>query len=176
VSVLAFFYITQNVQVPTSLFGLWMAVTGMGGILGTALVDRAVAKRGATSVYARAMLFTGVMVVVSTVPNQAIIALVGFTLNGVVMVQAEVLVGPLVLLATPEQMVGRVFSTLGTVTTLSTLLATFLSGYVSSTLLQGIAVHLPTGELNATNLLHIGAGVIIFVGGLHAARQFRRRR
>src|SRR5215469_9828999 len=32
VSVLAFFYITQNVQVPTSLFGLWMAVTGMGGI------------------------------------------------------------------------------------------------------------------------------------------------
>jgi MFS family permease len=176
VSVLAFFYITQNVQVPTSLFGLWMAVTGMGGILGAALVDRAVAKRGATSVYARAMLFTGVMVVVSTVPNQAVIALVGFTLNGVIMVQAEVLLGPLVLLATPEQVVGRVFSTLFTVTTLSTLLATFLSGYVSSTLLHGVAVHLPTGELNATNLLHIGAGVIIFVGGLHAARQFRRRR
>ncbi|MGE5333875.1 MAG: hypothetical protein ACM3N4_04180, partial [Nitrososphaerota archaeon] len=59
---------------------------------------------------------------------------------------------------------------------LSTLLATFLSGYVSSTLLYGVVVHLPTGELNATNLLHIGAGVIIFVGGLHAARQFRRRR
>ncbi|HEX6777318.1 MAG TPA: MFS transporter [Ktedonobacterales bacterium] len=176
VNVLAFFYITQNIHVPTSLFGLWLAVTGSGGILGTALVDSAAAKRGATSVYARALLFAGVMVVVSTVPNQAIIALVGFTLNGVVMVQAEVLLGPLVLLATPEQMVGRVFSVLGTVTTLSALLATFLSGYVSSTLLHGVVVHLPTGELNATNLLHIGAGVIIFVGGLHAVHQFRRRR
>lgn len=176
VNVLAFFYITQNIHVPLSLFGLWRAVTGSGGILGTALVDRAVAKGGATSVYARALLFAGVMAVVATVPNQAIIALVGFTLNGVVMVQAEVLLGPLVLLATPEQMVGRVFSVLGTVTTLSTLLATFLSGYLSSTLLHGVVLHLPTGDLNGTNLLHIGAGVIIFVGGLHAVHQFRKRR
>ena len=176
VSVLAFFYITQNVHVPTSLFGLFSAVPAIGGILGTALVDRAEAKRGATSVYARAMLFAGVMVVISTVPNQAIIDLVGFTLINIATMQAEVLLGPLILEATPEQMVGRVFSTLGTLTTLSAFLAAFLSGYVSSTLLQGVAVHLPTGELNATNLLHIGAGMIIFVGGLHAARQFRKRR
>jgi MFS family permease len=174
VDVLAFFYITQNIHVPLSLYGLFSAVPAIGGILGTVLVDRAVAKVGATSVYARALLFAGVMVVVSTVPNQAIINLVGFTLMGIATAQAEVLVGTLVLFATPEQMVGRVFSALGTVTTLSSLLATFLSGYVSSTLLQGVVVHLPTGELNATNLLHIGAGVLIFVGGLHASRQFRR--
>ena len=173
-SVLALFYITQNIHVPMSLFGLFSAVPAIGGILGILLVDRAVAKRGATRVYARAFLFAGVMVIVSTVPNQAIIDLVGFTLIGIATMQAEVLVGPLVLFATPEQMVGRVFSTLGTVTTLSSFLATFLSGYVSSTLLQGVVVHLPTGELNATNLLHIGAGVLIFVGGLHASRQFRR--
>lgn len=175
VSVLAFFYITQNIHVPMSLFGFFSAVPAIGGILGTLLVDRAAGKFGATSVYARALLFAGVMVVVSTVPNQAIIDLVGFTLIGIATMQAEVLVGPLVLLATPEQMVGRVFSTLGTVTTLSSFLATFLSGYVSSTLLQGVIVHLPTGELNAINLLHIGAGVLIFVGGLHASRQFRKR-
>jgi MFS family permease len=144
--------------------------------LGALLVGRAAAKRGATSVYARALLFAGVMIVVSTVPNQAMINLVGITLVGVATIQAEVLVGPLILLATPEQMVGRVFSTLGTMTTLSTFLATFLSGYASSTLLQGVAIHLPTGELNTTNLLHIGAGMIIFVSGLHAARQFRKRR
>jgi len=174
VSVLALFYITQNIHVPMSLFGLFSAVPAIGGILGILLVDRAVAKRGATRVYARAFLFAGVMVIVSTVPNQAIIDLVGFTLIGIATMQAEVLVGPLILFATPEQMVGRVFSTLGTVTTLSSFLATFLSGYLSSTLLQGVVVHLPTGELNATNLLHIGAGVLIFVGGLHASRQFRR--
>jgi MFS family permease len=176
VDVLAFFYITQNIHVPTRLYGVFSAVPALGGLLGALLVGRAAAKRGATSVYARALLFAGGMIVVSTVPNQAMINLVGITLVGVATIQAEVLVGPLVLLATPEQMVGRVFSTLGTLTTLSIFLATFLSGYVSSTLLQGVAIHLPTGELNAINLLHIGAGVIIFVGGLHAARQFRKRR
>lgn len=174
VSVLALFYITQNIHVPMSLFGLFSAVSAIGGIVGTVLADRAVAKVRATSVYARASLFVGMILIVSTVPNQAIIALLGFTLIGTVAQQAEVLVGPLVLFATPEQMVGRVFSTLGTATTLSTLLATFLGGYVSSTLLQGVVVHLPTGELNATNLLYIGAGVLIFVGGLHASRQFKK--
>jgi hypothetical protein len=176
VSVLAFFYITQNLQMPLSLFGLFSAVPAIGGILGAWFVGRSAAKRGATSVYARALLFIGIMVVVSTVPNQAVIDLVGFTLINFAMAQAEALVGPLVLGATPEQMVGRVFSTLGTMTTMSTALATFLSGYMSSTLLHGVAIRLPMGELNATNLLHIGAGVIIFVSGLHAVHQFRRRR
>lgn len=175
VSVLAFFYITQNIHVPMSLYGLFNAVPAIGGILGTVLARRVAAKVGATSVYARAFLFAGVMVVVSTVPNQAIIALLGFTLIDIVYQQAHVLVGPLVLFATKDAMVGRVFSTLLTVTTLSSLLATFLGGYGSSTLLQRVVVHLPTGELNATNLLYIGAGVLIFVGGLHASRQFRKR-
>lgn len=147
VSVLAFFYITQNIHVPISLFGLFSAVPAIGSILGALLVDRAAAKVGATSVYARTLLFAGVMVVVSTVPNQAIIDLVGFTLINIATMQAEVLVGPLVLLATPLPLVGRVFSTFLTVTTLSSLLATFLSGYVSSTLLQGVVVvHLLTPE------------------------------
>jgi hypothetical protein len=176
VDILAFFYVTQNLHVPTSLYGLFSGVPALGGILGTALVDRAAAKRGATSVYARALFVVGVLIVVSTVPNQAMINLVGYTLIGVVKVQSDALVGPLLLEATPEQMVGRVFSTLGTLTTLSACLATLLSGYVSSTLLQGVVVHLPTDDLNGTNLLHIGAGVIIFVSGLHAARQFRKRR
>ena len=59
VSVLAFFYITQNIHVPVSLFGLFSAVPAIGGILGTLLVDRAVAKVGATSVYARASSLLG---------------------------------------------------------------------------------------------------------------------
>ncbi|GCE24962.1 hypothetical protein KDA_04460 [Dictyobacter alpinus] len=88
-SVLAFFYITQNIHVPISLFGLFSAVPSIGGIVGTLLVDRAAAKRGVTSVYARALLFAGVMVIVSTVPNQAIIDLVGFTLIGIATMQAE---------------------------------------------------------------------------------------
>lgn len=175
VSVMALFYITQNIHVPMSLFGLVSTAPPIGGILGTVLVNRAAARRGATSVYARALLFAGVMVIVSTVPNQVIIDLVGFTLIGIATMQAEALVGPLVLFVTPSPLVGRVFSTLGTVTTLSSLLATFLSGYLSSTLLQGVVVHLPAGELNATNLLYIGAGILIFVGGLLASRQFRMR-
>lgn len=173
-SMLALFYITQNLHVPMSLFGLFSAVPSIGGILGTWFVDRYATKIGAARVYYRAMIFSGIMVVLSTVPNQAFIALVGFSLINITNSQAEVLVGPLILGATPEKMVGRVFSTLGTMTTISSLLATFLSGYLSSTLLHGVAIHLYTSELNATNILNICAGVTILVSGLHAYRRFRR--
>jgi hypothetical protein len=138
--------------------------------------DHYATKIGAARVYYRAMIFSGIMVVLSTVPNQPFIALVGFSLINITNSQAEVIVGPLILNATPEKMVGRVFSTLGTVTTISSLLATFLSGYFSSILLHGVTIHLYTGELNATNILNICAGVTILVSGLHAYRRFRRLR
>ncbi|HEX4206830.1 MAG TPA: MFS transporter [Ktedonobacteraceae bacterium] len=175
-SMLALFYITQNLHVPMSLFGLFSAVPAIGGILGTWFVSRYATKIGAARVYYRALIFSGIMVVLSTVPNQPFIALVGFSLINITNSQAEVIVGPLILNATPEKMVGRVFSTLGTVTTISSLLATFLSGYFSSILLHGVAIHLYTGELNTTNVLNICAGVTILVSGLHAYRRFRRLR
>lgn len=172
---LVLFYITQNLHVPMSLFGLFSAVPSFGGILGAWLVDRFAAKRGAASIYYHALLFSGMMVVIATVPNQPLIALIGFFLINITNSQAEVLVGPLILSATPEQMVGRVFSTLSTATTFSSLLATFLSGYLSSTLLHDVAIHLYTGELNGTNVLNICAGIIIVVSGLHAYRRLRWR-
>ncbi|HEY4388266.1 MAG TPA: MFS transporter [Ktedonobacteraceae bacterium] len=174
INTLAFFFVTQNLHVPVSLYGLFCAVPSLGGILGTWLVDRSAAKIGATRVYYCAMLVSGIVMVLTALQSQPLIALIGIILINVANSHAEAVVGPLILNTTPEKMTGRVFSTFGTATTISSLLATFLSGYLSSTLLHTVDIHLYAIDLNATSMLNSCAGIALIVGGLYAYRYLRK--
>jgi MFS family permease len=174
INTLAFFFVTQNLHVPVSLFGLFCAVPSFGGILGTWLVNSSAAKIGAVRVYYGAMLLSGIAMILTALQSQPLIALIGIILINIANSHAEVVVGPLILNATPEKMAGRVFSTFGTATTTSSLLATFLSGYLSSTLLHSVNIHLSAIDLNATSMLNSCAGMALMIGGLYAYRCLRK--
>jgi len=171
INAMAFFFITQNLHVPVSLFG---AVPSLGGILGTWLVARYATKIGTTRVYYRALLFAGIAMALAALQRQPLIALIIIILINVATSHVEAVSGPLILGATPEKMAGRVFSTFGTATTISTLLATFLSGYLSSTVLHAVDIHLSIIELNATAILNTCAGLALITGGLYAYRYLRK--
>lgn len=118
-------------------------------------------------------LFRGIRCLIA-LQSQLLIALIGMLLSNIADSCTEALVGPLILSATPGRMEGRVFSTFGTATTTCSLLATFLSGYLSSTLLHTVDIHLSVIDLNATNLLNSGAGLALIAGGLYAYRHLRK--
>jgi MFS family permease len=173
-NVLAFFFVTQNLHLPVSLFGLFCAAPSVGGILGSWLVDRYAAKIGVARVYYCAMMCGGMIMEVTAVQNHPIPALIGFTLMNVIYSHTGSAVGPLVLKATPEKMAGRVFSTIGTVTTVSSLLGTFLSGYLSSTLLHDVDIHLYTLNLNGVNIIDLCVGLILLMSGVYAYWHLRK--
>jgi MFS family permease len=114
-----------------------------------------------------AMVFTALQ-------SQPLIALVGMLLNNMAHSLTEALVSPLILKATPEKMAGRVFSAFGTTTTISGLLGTFLSGYLSSTLLHTVNIQFSVFHLNATSIVNSCAGVALIAGGLYAYRSLRK--
>jgi MFS family permease len=174
INTMAFFFITQNLHIPVSLYGLFSGVPSLGGILGTWMVDRSAAKIGHPRVYYRAMLLAGIAMVLTALQSQPLITLIGMVLINVAHSHTEAVVGPLILNATPEKMAGRVFSAFGTTTTISGLLGTFLSGYLSSTLLHTVDIHLYAIHLNATNIVNSCAGVALIVGGLYAYRSLRK--
>ncbi|GLV60366.1 MFS transporter [Dictyobacter sp. S3.2.2.5] len=174
INTLAFFFITQNLHVPVSLYGFVNGVPSLGGILGTWLVDRSAAKIGQSRIYYRARLVTGIAMVFTALQHQLLIALIGMLLSNIADSEAEAVVGPLILNATPAKMAGRVFSTFGTATTASSLLATFLSGYLSSTLLHTVDIHLFVIDLNATAMLNSCAGMALIIGGLYTYQQLRK--
>jgi len=174
INTMAFFFITQNLHVPVSLYGLFSGVPSLGGILGTWMVDRSAANRGYLRVYYRARLLAGIAMVLTALQSQPLIALIGMVLINVAHSHTEAVVGPLILNATLEKMAGRVFSAFGTTTTISGLLGTFLSGYLSSTLLHTVDIHLYVIHLNATNMVNSCAGVALIGGGLYAYRYLRK--
>lgn len=171
---MGFFFITQNLHVPVSLYGLFNGVQSLGGILGTWLISRSTTTRGHPRVYYTARVLAGIAMMVTALQSQPLIALVGMVILSIAHSCTEALVGPLILGATPEKMEGRVFSTFGTATTISSLLATFLSGYLSSTLLHPVAFHASFITLNATSILTSCAGIALVGGGLYASKHFRK--
>ncbi len=167
-SVLAFFFITQNLHLSISFFGLFYAAPSFGGVLGSWLVDRYAIKVGVARVYYFAMTLAGIVMEVTAVQSHPLPALLGFTLMNVAYSHTESAVGPLVFKATPEKMAGRVFATIGTVTTISSLLGTFLSGYLTSTVLHNVDIHLSILNLNGVNIIDLCVGWILLVSGIYA--------
>ena len=174
INTMGFFFITQNLRVPVSLYGLFSGVPSLGGILGTWMVARSATTRGHPRVYYRARVLAGIAMVFTALQSQPLIALSGMVLINIAHSHTEALVSPLILKATPEKMAGRVFSAFGTTTTISGLLGTFLSGYLTSTLLHTVAIQLFTIHLNATNIVNSCAGVALIGGGLYAYRYLRK--
>jgi MFS-type transporter involved in bile tolerance (Atg22 family) len=173
INTMGFFFITQNLHVPVSLYWLFSGVPSLGGILGTWMVGRSATTSGQTRVYYRARVVAGIAMLFTALQSQPPIALIGMLLINIAHSHTEALVGPLVLKATPEKMAGRVFSALGTATTMSGLLGTFLSGYLSSTLLHPVAIQFSVIHLNATSIVNSCAGVALIAGGLYAYRYLR---
>ena len=171
---MGFFFITQNLHVPVSLYGIFCGVPSLGGILGTWMVVRSAAHMGQPRVYSRARILAGMAMVFTALQSQPLIALVGMLLNNIAHSLTEALVSPLILNATPEKMAGRVFSAFGTTTTISGLLGTFLSGYLSSTLLHTVDIQFSVIHLNATSIVNSCAGVALIGGGLYAYHYLRK--
>lgn len=174
INTMGFFFITQNLHVPVGLYGLYSGVPSLGGILGTWMVDRFATTTGHPRLYYRARLFAGIGMVVTALQSQPLIALIGMVFINVADSHTESVVSPLILGATPEKLAGRVFSAFGTMTTISALLGTFLSGYLSSTLLYTVDIHLSTIYLNATNIVNSFAGMALIVSGLYAYHYLRK--
>ncbi|GLV60520.1 MFS transporter [Dictyobacter sp. S3.2.2.5] len=169
VNTLCLFLVTGNLHVPASLYGPFCAIPAAGGILGTWLVGRYGSKVGEIRIYACGALVSGAAVLFVGWQSNPLLALLGFFIANVSNMHAAVVTGPLILKATPEKLVGRIFAARGTVMTVCSLLATFLSGYLSSTLLRSL--HLDVGRgasLNAINALYICAGIIIMIAGIYA--------
>jgi MFS family permease len=120
------------------------------------------------------MMCAGMIMEVTAVQNHPIPALIGFTLMNITYSHMGSTLGPLVLKATPEKMAGRVFSTIGTVTTVSSLLGTFLSGYLSSTLMHDVDLRLYTLNLNGVNIINLCVGLILLISGIYAYWHLRK--
>ena len=87
---------------------------------------------------------------------------------GVINAGVNVAIGPLMLNATPRELIGRVQSVLLPLLRLSSILSIAVAGYLDSTILYNFAASLLGLHFHAVDTIFLVAGVLIGLGGIYA--------
>jgi MFS family permease len=161
------FFFLQNLHAPGMLIGLLDAFFGGGVIVGAVLAGVFAQRVGLERILSLAGLAAGVaFVIMARMTNigaaVGVIVLVGMSQGGF-----GVTFWPLVLKATPRELVGRVAAILNPSPTLASLVSIALAGYLASTVLRGWHANILGVTFGPIDTILIGAGVLLVLAGLY---------
>jgi len=161
------FFFLQNLHVPATLIGLLDAIFGSGVIVGAVLAGVFAQRVGLERILSLAGLAAGVaFVIMARMTNigaaVGVIVLVGMSQGGF-----GVTFWPLVLKATPRELVGRVAAILNPSPTLASMVSIALAGYLASTVLRGWHANILGITFGPIDTILSGAGILLVLAGLY---------
>ena len=162
------FFTTDNLHAPIRLYGFMGAAFGVGAIVGAILASVFAERLGVGRTLWLSLLLAGVAVIVvsritSFVPALALFALIGLFITGV-----NVTIGPLMLRATPRDLLGRVNAVIGPAMSAGILIGTALAGYLASVTLRGLHVAFAGTIFGPVDTIYTFAGLLFVVGAVAA--------
>lgn len=166
--VLDYFFVTQNLHAAPAVYGLVGPAFGAGSVLGALLAGRVTSRLGAARTLWLSMLGVGLAIMLLARQTSLIPALVVYMLFGIVNSGANVALMPLLLGATPRELVGRMNALFFTAISAASLISSALSGWLASTVLHGLRVALLGMVFGPVDTILTGTGLLICVGGLYA--------
>ena len=174
INALGVFFVLQNLHTDPKFFGVVDSAVGVGIIAGSIAASFLVRPIGLT----RALWLSGILVgitivIVSRVTNFAL-ALPFFFITGFFEATLNTTVGPLVLGATPREMVGRVVSVLNPLISATQLLSIALAGYLASAVLLNLHAQAFGFSFGPVDTILAGAGGLAIIAGIYAAFNLRR--
>ena len=165
---LDYFFVTQNLHAPTSLYGVLSGAMGIGMILGAILAGAFAQKIGLTRTLWLSLLGIGLVATAYARMSDFWIAAALIGVIGVAQAGLNVAIGPLLLQSAPREMIGRVSSILNPTIMISTLVGAALGGYLDSDLLRGFSATALGMRFGPVDTILTGAGVIALAGAFFA--------
>jgi MFS family permease len=156
-----------------SLYGFVGAVSGAGILVGSVLGGLYAQRIGLTRVLWFSLFLCGVGIVIFSRMTVLPPALLLLLLIGILSAQVDIAIGPLMLNATPRELIGRVQSVLVPLLRLASFLSIAVAGYLDSTLLRNFAASLLGIRFHAVDTIFLLAGVLIALGGIYALTALR---
>jgi MFS family permease len=162
------FFTTDTLHAPISLYGFLGAAFGVGAIVGATLAGFFAERLGVGRTFWFCLLLAGVVVVMLSRVTTFSLALPLFALIGLLITGVNVAVGPLVLRATPHELLGRVNSVLSPAMSASILIGAALAGYLDGELLRDLHGAVGGMTFGPTDTIYAGAGALFIVSALVA--------
>jgi MFS family permease len=131
------FFVTRNLHTPGTLYGFVGAAYAFGILVGAVLASALVQRIGLTRTVWGSLLALGIFVLVWSRMTSFPPALAVLFLGGIPEAMLNTAAGPLVLRATPRDLVGRVSALVTPTIMLAMLISVAVAGYLDSTVLSG---------------------------------------
>jgi MFS family permease len=168
INTLNVFFIKQNLGVDASFVGVLGSIFGLGAILGAVLGSLVVDRLGPARVFSLSAVVMGAVFLIFA-RQTAIGGALGLIFAiGILQALLNITTGPLLLGATPRELLGRVVSVLNPVIMLASLISVAVSGYLASTVLRGFHAQVGPFSLGPIDTIFTGSGALIVLGGIYA--------
>jgi MFS family permease len=167
------FFVTQNLHVPSNLYGTMGMAIGIGSILGALLSAFIVQRIGVVRNFWGCLLLTGFLFMVYARMSSYLPALILFFCIGIPVAALNTSISPLLLHVTPREFIGRVISVLTPIMSLASMLSVVVAGWIASTLLNNfhqVALGISFGPFDT---IYLVSGLLIILGGIYALVNLR---
>jgi hypothetical protein len=163
------FFVVQNLHTPVANLGYLAGVFGAGAIVGAlagALLLRAVnpARLLVVSLLVGSVVF-GLFARSTTLVMGVVLTL----LVGILFSVVNVPISPLVIGATPRELLGRVGAVITPVVSAAQLISVALSGYLASTVVVGLHAHVLGIPVGPIDTIFTGTALLALLAGVFAA-------
>jgi Na+/melibiose symporter-like transporter len=174
INALNIFFLQVNLHTNASFYGLTGMAEGVGGVLGTLAAGWAIARAGAGRIFCAGLVLAGLAIVGYSRTSDLAAALALMAVIGVILGVVNTAGWPLVLTASPQQMIGRVRSVLTPAVYLASVCSTATAGLLASTALRGFRATVLGTTFGPYDTIIGVAGLLFVAAGLAAGPALRR--
>lgn len=172
-SALGVFFVPQNLHAPISFYGFLGTALGVGLTVGAALAALFAQRIGVVRTFWSSIVISGMLMLLYARMTSFVPGLVVTFLLGLSIAATNVAVAPLLLHATPRELIGRVSAVLNPVMILASMLSVILAGYLDSVVLHGLHLTLFGLIIGPIDTIFTLAGLLTVASGLFAMRSLR---
>jgi len=170
---LAIFFVTDNLHAAPDFYGILASAQGIGLLAGALFATLFAQRLGVARVLGFSLLVWGATILIyarmtSVAPALALMGVTGFLLS-----LAQVAETPLLMHATPQQLLGRVSSVFVPAMSASELIGIGLSGYLASTVLRDFHARVLGVAIGPVDTIFTAVGLSLVAAGVFALANLR---
>lgn len=167
------FFLQANLHASTRWYGLLAGADGIGGILGALAAGWIASRIAPKRLFWGGLILSGIVVIAYSRMQVLGAALAMMALVGIIVAVVNVVISPLLLGATPQDMLGRVIAVVAPIQQVAGLLSLAVAGFLASTALHGMHVVAAGMTFGTYDTIFGVCGLLFIAGGLVSIRPLR---
>jgi MFS family permease len=168
ITVLDLFFVTRNLHVSPSYYGLLDAAIGAGMVLGSVVFAVVGRRVPAFRVFSLGLVGVGIGMAAYSRSTTLWVAVVILFVIGIPLAGVNSMIGPMVFREVPPDLLGRVLGLLNPVQEVASATAIVLSTWLASTVLRSLDARALGTHFGPVDTIFLAGGVLVVVVGLWA--------